>query len=549
MKLVLGTQSINVNENLKLYNDLKNMFIDKGIIIAEKYLEEYSKYGNIDTALNKFDDFLQENYKELSECVCEILFKNGIYNVTAESFFSKYYDKYFNIYEQVSPIMDKLDEIADYANALDSQLESRKMSRGKWVGGGFGMSGAIKGAVGASALNAVGGAFHGIGDFFRGMSNDSKIGKLKKELYNDPHTNYLLSLSIYKGCSNFFFGLRDELINHKLLSPIKFNSSEATAMSKNAMKYCKNKEELQELLIKSVCMAPYAISLYKPLYSKFKDTKGLNEFAAFFGVDKELQFRNNLSIKKQLMIISEMPERDIEEQCEKLIEYIKLANEKNYDITDEMAKIVTLILKESASSASKLNNAIEIIKKKVPSNYKDDISRVISVFEKEKKDIIKNTEQKRVEELPSSNKEEIIAKIVKTMEVGNKYGIDESQSITSLLKKISQKYNSFSDLSDIENELEDLKCSKYPQIEIAIQSCEIRKKLRNFEIICDSIKPYMFSPQIIDMIKEARNGNPLHQQCLVEMFCKYDFLNSLRVSIKKGDENEKRISKNCGFVF
>lgn len=107
------------------------------------------------------------------EYVIKQLCKNNIFDVSKKDFDDSEWRNYFAELRRELRAVDRNEQkMRDYR-------EKRKNSRGRWVGGGFGISGSIKGAMQAQALNMAEGAVHtlinGIGNF--GTSVSSSIQK------------------------------------------------------------------------------------------------------------------------------------------------------------------------------------------------------------------------------------------------------------------------------------------------------------------------------------------------------------------------------------
>lgn len=122
--------------------------------------------------------------------VQEYLNDNGIFGVTEEQLFP-YIGKYgcytAMLYEKIHAEADKIDEIYN----IDVRYrQQRKTSRGKFVGGGFGISGAVKGMLTAGALNLTVGAIHSVGNSLGNTSSANNAEKArntllrKNDLYN-----------------------------------------------------------------------------------------------------------------------------------------------------------------------------------------------------------------------------------------------------------------------------------------------------------------------------------------------------------------------------
>ena len=116
------------------------------------------------------------------------LAEKDILSYDAAGFWSKY-GKYFDYW---SKAYDHLEE--QYAaivldeKSMDEYRTLRRKTRGRVVGGGFGVGGALKGMAAAGAMNAAAGAAHmivnGIGKIGSSFRSSSKLSAI----FNDPDT-------------------------------------------------------------------------------------------------------------------------------------------------------------------------------------------------------------------------------------------------------------------------------------------------------------------------------------------------------------------------
>lgn len=154
--------------------------------------KEYRKKANEirDLLLEFFsqNDPLQENYLERIEefgrtniiKYLSPIFNSALSNTENINKFDK--DYILNVYiDLIKPQwFDKLEKLEDeYASILCDEAEMRqyrelrKLNRGRWVGGGFGLKGALAGAAQASLMNAANAGIHSIVNLI-GNANSSR---------------------------------------------------------------------------------------------------------------------------------------------------------------------------------------------------------------------------------------------------------------------------------------------------------------------------------------------------------------------------------------
>lgn len=172
----------------------KYHFKATGYISAFLLNEELDSISDLDD----FSDILSTyGYTALGSAAKELITlanAEGIYDINLNNFmksdhFETLYKRWYKELYEIDSIKDDLE--SDYLEKKEYR-QLRKDSRGRVVGGGFGVSGAVKGMVTASAINSVTGISHSI---FNGIGNaiDSVQLSMKKgELLSTVKSNRVL---------------------------------------------------------------------------------------------------------------------------------------------------------------------------------------------------------------------------------------------------------------------------------------------------------------------------------------------------------------------
>ena len=120
----------------------------------------YQSSKDIDSVLNAFEVFASDTVRKLAiEPLFSTLSKAEIYDISRAQYenqclnFDKCAEALAIVQEKYDSIVSRQEDAAEYRAA-------RKNARSRWVGGGFGVEGALKGAATASAYNAVTGLGH-----------------------------------------------------------------------------------------------------------------------------------------------------------------------------------------------------------------------------------------------------------------------------------------------------------------------------------------------------------------------------------------------------
>lgn len=123
----------------------------------DRYLAWYKQAGSIEYVL---DNLMSFEGRTLGEVVLQPLFQElaqyEIYDIGWDVYIQKC-AQFPNMQQAGQKLQSQYNEIERKRQAEAAYRENRKESRSRWSGGGFGLSGALKGAAEAAALNAVSG--------------------------------------------------------------------------------------------------------------------------------------------------------------------------------------------------------------------------------------------------------------------------------------------------------------------------------------------------------------------------------------------------------
>lgn len=573
MILKLGNQSLEVNKNFELYNTARTMFIKHAINQADNFVKKYEQCSDLDAAFNLYMNTFSDAVEKAINMSCHFLFNMGVLDVSETYFAERYYDKYLCVDDILEPITDKLEEIASVSDDLELRRQLKKLDRGYWQGGGFGLSGAVAGAINAAIMNTAYGAIYAIGDYFRGCNNRSKVDKLKKQLFQDSDVLSAFYYAISQACQNCFYGLYEELLNHNLITPVRFDVDYATRINTNATKYAKDKEQKQELIIQSILTFPYDESLYTTLYNEFPDTEGLNDFAAFFGVSIIREAYDRFDVVTKLKSIKQFMGQNHRPLTHAADSYIALAKQYNIDITKEMKDLSKQYV-ALCPTIEVIDEAIDFLTKHYSQTVEVEdpkvIAPIIDALNNRKRGLYAAAENKRLqEEMRRKEKEkkkqeeelarlkrrkfddriDIIQGIKAIIEYSDKYDVAIGSVLCTYLMRLNEKCYTIDNVEYAISHLNELKCSRYPQIERIIPAYQTKKKVMEWDRTIGLSSFYIYSPIIVDIVEKARSGNPIAQQWLVELLCQPYLINSIRSSWLNGNsQTKKKASKAMDII-
>lgn len=164
-------------------------------------------------------------------------------------------------------------EIVNDRNMQISLNQLKKDSRGRVVGGGFGLSGALKGMVMAGTLNMTTGLFASIGHGISNASTNSRYNKQLSILKNKSETKNSLGVAIFWDIRNMIYALSDILkkeLGQCYVNPFteELDDSAVTTLRKLKQNQIPDIEK-KKVLVNTIKIQPYEDDLYIYAFNQF----------------------------------------------------------------------------------------------------------------------------------------------------------------------------------------------------------------------------------------------------------------------------------------
>lgn len=260
------------NEILKIFNSVAELSFDD-------FTDTYENYKNFDTLIDNIIDTIYElinNYTLPMAIKTCTTFKK--YDLSSEDIFQLF--KSNSCFEEIDAVIQHL---YDIYNTIEEELHSeeerrayRKVSRDQFIGGGFGMSGAIKGAIKAGALNATTGIAHSVFNAIGNSIDRSNAKQKKAEIYNASET-----MEAFKSAINSLNTRAAMILASEVLSlPIIYNNSDIYKKAKSI------KSNISNGLIPTADAKAYIL---KMLQTNPLDHDLYNEFENYFSEKEKFE--------------------------------------------------------------------------------------------------------------------------------------------------------------------------------------------------------------------------------------------------------------------
>ena len=271
-RILNGT--ITITDERKNYCHLRALFDHYGNQARSSFKNFYlNDISSLDGFLDNAVDVIVKIYKNIGEKALEYLSHFDIYQYDSSDF--------LNYMGKNSHFLEYYHELDEFRASLIKDQEeqkryraARKQARGRWQGGGFGLTNAMIGAATAGAMNTVTGIGHSavnlIGNAFTSLSVSSQ----KSSVYHDKKTQKKLFDAVYTDIFELHYLLASLINDNTKLSLdviLPEDEKKASTLLNNIQKLDLPTEKAQRLLIQALNLNPFSSSIYQYIFNYFPD--------------------------------------------------------------------------------------------------------------------------------------------------------------------------------------------------------------------------------------------------------------------------------------
>lgn len=257
--------------------EISDIYLQMSLSAEEKFEENFdTRFKDIESVLdNATDYFVNEIYNNVIKESVKILQEKEIYTYNVESLSKKaesmgLFNLSWNI--EMNSLCERFDEI-EAENQLEKEYRDfRKASRGRVIGGGFGLSGALEGMAKAGMVNMTTGLAHSVANSIGNRKTDYKSKKSLKELYKVSKEPLVSATSITVFA--FRYVMMDILTKEK---GMKFYEPKENTVSKvkailESLESCEIEDiKKQDLIVQMLVYDPYNEDIYRYLVKNYGD--------------------------------------------------------------------------------------------------------------------------------------------------------------------------------------------------------------------------------------------------------------------------------------
>lgn len=282
-------QNVQFDVSIELYVALRREFTELGDDISKEFSDTFrSEYHDMDAFVRSFPKNFSEMFKEAIDRMNELLSEIHIFGVTQDEL-APYTEKYCcHTYLELQEIMTRYNEIVGEQEEMRQYRQARKDSRGRLVGGGFGLTGAAKGIMKAGAVNMATGALHSVGNAIGNMGSAISAANAKSALFGSGIDIYLAS-AIKKDILGVHLAAIDIINARRGDNLCKFTAEEDQSARKIQIDLEQGvifRSSERAAVIRMLTTYPFQEDYYRTAVKLFPDEiESMRKFAAFFGFD------------------------------------------------------------------------------------------------------------------------------------------------------------------------------------------------------------------------------------------------------------------------
>lgn len=273
------------------YYRIRNQYRDLAATCKEQAENEfYTVFSDFDALYERYAPWLKSYLEKGAVLSAKLLVEHDHYDLDPDRFLADFFDQ-----NRFHAIAERIREFVSSQQKEHEQNEKERAERtdaagSAWMGGGFGIKGAIKGAVKAEALNLAGAA---ISEAFNAIGRKSELKRHKEEqkrFFEDIRTKKAFASGIYNALADMDIDLfRYTAENYPEIDiepPPDDNVAKSRSLLSNMQKGIIPKDKIMETCLRALALNPLNGELYIFIGMNFPEEQGvLQKMIRCFGVD------------------------------------------------------------------------------------------------------------------------------------------------------------------------------------------------------------------------------------------------------------------------
>lgn len=330
-------RTIEFSEKEIEYSSVRKDYADMASFVVANFTRDYNSFNDAQEFREKGYACARKHIMEVLDFFVSGLVKQGRYDVSVDDIIDEYGPLFLmNWLEAYDEVNDKYLALELDEQQLRQMRTARRENRGRWVGGGFGVKGAVKGALTAGAFNMASGAVHGVVNTLGNMASSIAKNSAAQRIFRDKQNLEILQKGLFDTVFSFqwihceFYNIDIPEYNEKKVSSILDNLSKIPP------------KELRDVICDCIQEAPHLFDTYEYALSIFGDEKGeIDQLAKTFGFVREVkEFKQGIIELIYGADVSEIDSYDkakeVKEQVQKNMHHLNLSESEVLDRVDEV---------------------------------------------------------------------------------------------------------------------------------------------------------------------------------------------------------------------
>lgn len=265
----IGTEVLKYDKEVNIIHALRVQGLEAALKAEELYAAKLEEYGGV-------VDFIRENgeyfgvymVQELLKALVDGLIKEGgYYSLNYKTILDENRHFLFHDWEVLCRDIKKQNQdIDDWVQSEKDRRALRKETRGKLVGGGFGLKGAAVGIAKAGAVNLTTGAAHSLFNMVGNMMTSNDASNMRKKLYANAKVKLVEEIKSTVLCLS--------AVIEPYISRTDYNSSSIEDMNEKIERNLIAQPDIIPILIANLRKNPFVSSTYRLLLKNMPE----NEF-------------------------------------------------------------------------------------------------------------------------------------------------------------------------------------------------------------------------------------------------------------------------------
>lgn len=151
--------------------------------ITNGFYATYKEFGDLETVVKNLPGHVKYLYTQAAEFYIKKFREKGVYHISTDDFLKAAESKMKNFTNEFAFLPDVLKYCRNEKSKGELYRQIRKDSRGRVVGGGFGLTGAVQGMAIAGAANMATGLAHSVYNVMEGFLDNMSINDRMDKVY------------------------------------------------------------------------------------------------------------------------------------------------------------------------------------------------------------------------------------------------------------------------------------------------------------------------------------------------------------------------------